>query len=259
MHKQPSDFQRRALVTGASVGLGKAFAEQLAREGWRVTLVARREPELHGVAKSLSGNGHSVLAADLATQSGLSEVAAELASGNYSLLINNAGFGWIGHSLDMPDETMERMLSLNIAALAHLSSTFLKSAKPGDALVNVASILGLVPYPPQNLYAATKAFVQQFTVGLWEEFQPRGIHVMALCPGATETEFFKNAGKSDISAYRKMMKSETVVSIALSALKNSKKPICIPGWHNQLFVFLIRHLIGITPGVRLLGKFGRRL
>jgi short-subunit dehydrogenase len=249
---------KKALITGASSGIGKAFAQALANDGWQIVLVARRENTLEEVRKSLPGTGHETLVADLATPAGIENVAFALKSGEITMLINNAGFGWIGDSTEMPDSTLEEMLSVNIAALTKLSLEFLKAAPHGSYLLNVASVIGLVPFPPQTVYAATKAFVVSFTCGLWSDWSPKGYRVLAVCPGATDTEFFVRAGAARVSKFRQMQSPDDVVNDALKAAFGGSGPVKITGLHNRIFVFLGRHVFGIPRITKLLGTFGRK-
>ena len=155
--------EKRALVTGASEGIGQAFAEALATEGYQVTLVARSQERLQAARARLSGAGHEVLVADLSTPAGIERVAAELAGG-YTLLINNAGVGSHGAFAATDLLQLQAMMRLNCDAVMQLSHAFLRGSKKGDALINVASVLGLLGMPQvAGLYAATKAFVITFS------------------------------------------------------------------------------------------------
>ncbi|MCB9708361.1 MAG: SDR family oxidoreductase [Myxococcales bacterium] len=236
---------KRALVTGASGGIGRCFAKHLAEEGFAVTLVSRNTERLNQVAESLAGDGHRVLAADLSTDPDVQRVCADIAQSHYDLLINNAGIGLYGPLVDSDWERLIGMQRLNCDALLALSYAFLTHARDGSALMNVASVLGLVPFPNGGaLYAATKAFVVSLSQSLWEEERKRGVHVMALCPGVTDTDFFAAAGGDPRKPPPKSVTqtADEVVREALDALACRNAPIVVTGLKNRLFVAMMRGL-----------------
>ena len=172
---------KTALVTGASSGIGAVFARELARDGYAVTCVARSKDKLQGLLKELGG-GSRMLLADLADRDQLQAVAADVESTGYSLLVNNAGYGIYGRFEEIPLDRHEHLMTVNMNALVRLSHAFLKKAAAGDALINVSSALSLLTYPGGAVYAASKAFVTNFTESLWYENKDRGVYVMALLP-----------------------------------------------------------------------------
>ncbi|MGY8990899.1 MAG: SDR family NAD(P)-dependent oxidoreductase [Rhodospirillales bacterium] len=238
----------KALITGASSGIGQAFALELARRGYDLTLIARREQKLKTIIEELSKTDtdqkHRILVADLSKPSSVDQVSNDIATEQYDLVINNAGAGIYKPFRDAPWEDIEANVQLNCLAVTKLSYQYLKTAKAGDALINVASIVGFTPYPPAAVYGATKAFVLSLTEALWQQYRAQDIYVMALCPGATDTEFFETAGvdpkKRPPRFYRQT--SEEVVATALRALKKRHQPTVIPGWHNKMFHFVMRIL-----------------
>jgi len=132
-------MEKKALVTGASEGIGAVFARKLAKEGFVITGVARNEEKLQSLVREI-GTRHNYIVADLSTESGQKKVMSELSGAHhYDLLINNAGVGAVGKFLDIPLERQLRMLHLNCAAVVNLSHAFLKNSKSGDALINVSS------------------------------------------------------------------------------------------------------------------------
>lgn len=186
--------ERRAIVTGASQGLGREFAERLAERGFVLTLVGRDTKALARALEALGGTGHAYLGLDLSTEAGLEALAQELRHGQYDLLVNNAGAGLYGPFESCDVHEAQRMVRLNCEAVVALSHAFLRTAQPGAALINVSGILGTVPFPGYSAYAATKAFVLSFSEALSHEQRARGIYVMGLCPGPLATEFVKRAG-----------------------------------------------------------------
>lgn len=231
----------RALVTGASEGIGRAFAQALAREGYAVTAVARNEARLRELMAAL-GAGHDYQVADLSTPADVDALAGRLAGSPYALLVNNAAAGRYGDFAQLPLEDVRRLLRLNVEALVTLSHAFLRGARPGDALINVSSILAFLPMPDNGLYSATKAFVTSFSEALWEQQRRRGVYVLGLCPGATATEFHARAGGRRRRAGGLTQTPEQVVAEALAALRARRRPTHVTGWHNRLAVLASRAL-----------------
>lgn len=176
-----------ALVTGASSGIGEAMVELLAAAGVPTVVVARRRDRLEALAARHAGV--EVLVADLQTAAGLAAVGERV--GDVDLLVNNAGFGTSGlfHELD-PDRLLGE-IQLNVGALTRLSHAALATMVPRGRgfLLNVSSVASFQSAPKLAVYAATKAYVTSLTEGLHEEVRGTGVHVTALCPGLTPTEF----------------------------------------------------------------------
>ena len=182
---------RTALVTGASSGIGEVMVGLLADAGVPTVVVARRADRLEALAAR--HGGIEVLPADLTTDAGQRAVVARIADGErpIDLVVNNAGFGTNGtfHELD-PDRLADE-IELNVAALTRLSHAALAAmvARRRGWLLNVSSVASFQPAPRLAVYAATKAYVTSLTESLHEEAKPAGVHVTALCPGLTKTEF----------------------------------------------------------------------
>ncbi len=183
-----------ALVTGASEGLGRAFAKRLAGDGYQVVAVARNEARLQNLIGELGDGGHSILTADLCETAGVAEVAEALNSKHFDLLVNNAGLGRYGDFATSDELHSQQMIRLNCEALVALSHAFLENARQGDALVNVSGLLGLLPVPGMSVYAGTKEFILSFSQALWHEQKERGVYVMALVPGPIATDFKSRSG-----------------------------------------------------------------
>lgn len=246
---------KRAMVTGASSGLGAVFARELAREGYAVTCVARSGDRLRTLVQEL-GQGHRALVADLGDNGQMERVADELENGRYSLLVNNAGYGIYGRFAELPVDGQEHMMSVNMNALVKLSHAFLKQARSGDALINVSSVLSLLPYPGGAVYSGTKGFVTNFTEALWYEHRDRGVYVMALLPGVTETNFHAVAAGGRITAPPSgpSYPPEVVVKDALAALKKRATPSVISGPLYRLLTFLVTRLAGRKMMIVSMGK-----
>jgi short-subunit dehydrogenase len=255
---------KTTLITGASSGIGESFARRLAAQGENVCLVARSEEKLATICNEL-GREHNVQAQyvvmDL-TEGGAGErLFNEAARRGFEVetLINNAGFGSMGDFVRLDLETELRMIDLNIKALVDLTYRFLLPMRERrrGAIINVASTASFQPVPFMTTYAATKAFVLSFSIGLWEENRPFNVLVMALCPGVTETNFFE-AGHMDKPPMRFSQTPDEVVDTALRGLKRGKSHI-ISGWPNYLMTeserLVPRRLVARVVGAALRPRY----
>jgi short-subunit dehydrogenase len=229
------------LITGASSGIGAAFARKLAARGRNVLLVARSEDKLIALCNEL-GRLTSIRAQYVALDLQDPDAPVQLLEETkrreleIDMLINNAGFGSMGDFVKLDLQHELDMIQLNVRALVELTHRFLvpMRARKGGTIINVASTAAFQPVPYMSTYAATKAFVLSFSEALWDENRMHGIHVMALCPGVTETNFFEAAG-IDRPPMRTIQTAEEVVETALRALPR-KKSVVISGWANWVVV-----------------------
>jgi short-subunit dehydrogenase len=227
----------RALVTGASEGIGRAVAFSLAKDGYAVTAVARRVEGLETLMAEL-GDGHDYLAADLCTEDGLRSVAERLRHGGYTLLVNNAGTAGHGDFSAVVLESALATLDLNCRAVVVLSHAFLAAATPGSVLVNVSSTLGSTPKPGMAVYSASKAFVTAFSETLWYEQKARGVRVLALCPGVTATA---SQSADDVPSWL-IRTPEQVADRARKALAGNAGPIVRTSRVDRAFAAALRLL-----------------
>lgn len=237
-----------ALVTGASSGIGKEFAELLASQGANLILTARSMDKLEALRESLldaHGIKVEVFSNDLSRPGAATALHAEIVSRglDVDLLINNAGFGKWGKFLDFDIDCYNEMLNLNINSLIELSHLCLPAMldKGDGGIINVASTAAFVPLPYSAVYAATKACVLSFSEGLYGEVADKGVHVMALCPGGTETEFASVANDNvDLSG----AKWDSAESVALQGLEEflKGKSCFIAGKGNGMAAMLPRFL-----------------
>lgn len=249
--------QKNVMITGASEGIGRAFAHRLASEGYTITATARNEVRLQELMTELGEGGHAYLVADLSTAGDIDKIAASLATGRCNLLINNAGYGVYGAFFKADLSRLEAMLRLNCNALVALSHAFLQQAENGDALINVSSALAFMPMPSAGTYAATKAFVTSFTETLWHEQKKRGIYVMGLCPGVTATQFHDRAGGDETNRPPATITQtpEEVVAVAMQALAERAKPTVVSGVKNKLVTNLTR-VMSRKRIVKMMATFG---
>ena len=252
------------LITGATSGIGAAFARKLSALGRNVFLVARSEDKLIALCNEL-GRLTSIraqyMAVDLRKPDERLRLFEETQKRELEIdtLINNAGFGSMGDFVKLDPQRELEMIELNITAVVDLTQRFLgpmRNRKSGT-IINVASTAGFQPVPYMATYAATKAFVLSFSEALWDENRMHGIHVMALCPGVTETNFFEASG-IDRPPMRAVQTPEEVVETALRAMPR-KKSLIISGWSNWFVVeaerFLPRSAVTKVAGNALRSRF----
>ncbi|MCC7370333.1 MAG: SDR family oxidoreductase [Chloroflexi bacterium] len=210
----------RAIVTGASWGIGETFAETLAARGADVLLVARTEDRLRQLAERLREQYRvrvEIVAVDLADPDGPRQLCEQAAARGFepNLLVNNAGLGVLGPFAELPVEQARDMVRLNVLALTDLTYRVLTGmqARGEGAIINVGSASGFQPLPNYGVYAATKAFVISFTAALWAENRQQGIQVVAVCPGPVDA-----GAPEDRAAKRRLRKKVTREQVVLRAL-----------------------------------------
>jgi uncharacterized protein len=228
-----------AVITGASAGIGTAIARDLAAGGTNLILTARRRDRLAGLSTELSDKHKIrtlVCVADLAQPEGPEQIFSFAEEKNISvdLLVNNAGFGAYGEFHKVAVERLVEMTQVNVSAVVHLTHLFLPGMierRSGDILI-LASTAAFQAVPYISTYAATKAFDLYFAEGLAEEVRPYGVRVCALCPGSTETEFFKVAGQRNHTRSSPET-PEKVARVGLRALAAGKSFV-VSGFANKL-------------------------
>ena len=235
-----------ALITGASSGIGKAFAYELAKKGVNLVITARSEDALAKIASDLSSQYKievAYLVKDLSLPSSSQEIYEELTEKGIQidLLINNAGIGKWSNFLDQEVETYEKMIQLNISSLVQLSHLFLPNMlKNGHGgIINIASTGALQPCPYIAVYCASKSFVLNFSEALHGEYSDKGVVVTAICPGNTETNFQTTA-----NANTKGMSYDSAEEVAKQSIEAllQKKNNKIIGFGNYMQSFLPRIL-----------------
>ena len=238
------------VITGATSGIGAAFAERYAGMGYHLMLVGRRAEPLRDRAAGLAAR-HAVRAepvvCDLSEPAELARLEASLSAlPEIEVLVNNAGFGLARPYLSEDVDASSRMVDVHCRAalrLTHAVVPEMKRAGTG-AIINVASMAAFIPLSNDPPYSATKAFLVNFSEGLWTSLRASGIRVQALCPGFTRTEFHARLG---IPAERlrnrgpvRWMSAEKVVDASLRGLARGTV-ICVPGFWNKVLVGFERH------------------
>jgi len=253
---------RWALVTGASAGIGLAFAHRLAERGMHLVLSARREERLRALAEELRGKHGvqtAVVPADLGEAGSAGPLWARASEGRrIHLLVNNAGFGAQGLFHDLPLDRQVEMMQLNCTSLLELAHHALRAMRPAGegGIVNVASLASFQPVPNLATYAAGKAFVLSLSQALWAENRDAGVRVLALCPGRTPTEFQEVAGTGSTDGSFGVRTPEQVVDAGLRALERGDHTV-VPGLENYLASWLVR-IVPRSPLTRALKAAVRR-
>jgi short-subunit dehydrogenase len=248
---------KTALITGASSGIGTAFAQELAMRQINLILVARSQNKLYQLAEKLQHQVPikvEVIVQDLTEQQAAKKVYDTITEKglNVDFLVNNAGVGDYGAFTQRELSRQAEMIQLNIVALVELTYLFLSEMQQRGTgnIINVASIAGFQPLPYLSVYAATKAFVLSFSEALWAENKGRNINILALCPGPTDSNFFEAADFPDSFTNKNngsLTSAKEVVKDALEALENRKSNTVPGGLSNQFIVnssrFLPRELL----------------
>lgn len=236
------------LITGASGGIGEAFAHVAASEGHPLILVARTEAELHrvrGVVIARYAVPVTVIVLDLGKPQACDDLANELEARKLGpdILINNAGFGLIGKASELARENQLQMIDLNVRALTDLTLRFLPQmiARGSGGVINVASTAGFMPGPNMAVYFATKAYVISFTEALFEETKGSGVTLTTLSPGPVETGFQRRAGMKQARALSRMI-PKTAMAVAQAGWAGFKagERLVVPGTMNKLTAYALR-------------------
>ena len=240
-------IRRRALVTGASSGIGAAIARELAALGFDLVLTARRRDALHAVAATCKGVNVEVVTADLGKPDAARALwDAAIVGGPIDILINNAGFGYFRRFDEVDWARDAELVQLNMTSLVELARCFVdaRKASTGPAhMVNIASTGAYQSVPNMALYAASKAFVRNFSEALHDEHRGTPLSVTCICPGGTETAFHAASGGGDYSwiANASTKSAEFVAHAAVRAMLQGKRTV-VPGLFNKLSCFGVRLL-----------------
>lgn len=252
-----------ALITGATAGIGAAFARRLAADGYGLVLVARDAARLSEIAAELTerhGTAVEILPADLATDEGCALVEERLTE--VDVLINNAGISLNRSFLKSTVRDEERLLRLNVHAVMRLTLAVLPgmTQRRRGSVINVSSVAGFGAVMPGSTYSASKAWVTNFSQSIAQLVRPFGVRVMALCPGYTRTEFHQRAGINMSRLPRWLwLQADDVVRDAMRDLSRGKV-ISVPDWKYKIAVFGLRHLpYGLLQAVArdTRGRIGR--
>ena len=236
------------LITGASSGIGEAFARRLASEKHDLALVARSEKALHELCDELMLE-HKItahyVALDLTEAGADRRLFEETEKHGFEVdwLINNAGFGSVGDFSKLDRENEFRMIDLNVRALVALTHRYLQGMRyrKRGTIINVSSAAGFQPIPFMATYAATKAFVSSFSEAIAEENRRYGIQVLALCPGSTKTNFFAASNIDRPIQVKGQQTVDDVVETAMRAIKSDRIKV-VSGLANKIGAMLGKYV-----------------
>lgn len=243
--------QPMALITGGTSGIGAAYAELLAKAGYAMILVGRRQSELTAVCAKLAaqyGISAEPLLVDLSVASERAELAQRIrALPRLDALINNAGYSEDGCYGDVSWSKQQALLDVHVQASCELSHAALPLLLAGSgALINVASVASWLPTPQNALYGPSKAFIRSFSETLALTYRRQGLKVQALCPGFTVTDFHQKLGIDPQQFYRSrgIMRAWSAQSVVQKSWRDLQRGqiVSIPGWNYRLMVVLLRHL-----------------
>ena len=238
---------KTAIITGASSGLGREFARQLADVFPDIEccwLIARREDRLEEIAREMVGVETVCLPLDLCDSMSFTTLQEKLAAEKpeVAMLINNAGCGYLGLMGEVPTDTQTRMVDLNVRAVTAVTHMTVPYLVPGARVLNVSSIAAFCPCPRMTVYSATKAFVRSFCNGLRRELDGKGIRVLEVSPGWVSTDFIPGSGGDVVppGVFRHTVTREEVVAQAMRDLqKGRKRSLC--GWYDRVQVWMCTH------------------
>jgi uncharacterized protein len=238
-----------AIITGASAGIGAELARVFARHGHTLLLVARREQRLHELADEIAATGASrpaVLALDLAVRDATKRITDALAAKSLEpqYIVNNAGFGLIGHAATLARDEQLDMIDLNVRALSELSLAFIETlSRHRGGILNVGSVGSFMPGPGSAVYYAGKAYVLSLSEALHRELAPRGVRVCCLCPGPVATEFQARSGvPDDLPRWPLAISAVRVAEAGYRGLMRGQR-VVIPGFGNWLVARMVAPLM----------------
>lgn len=246
------------IVTGASGGLGKAYARYLASSGLSVGLVARNFEAMTILAGELSekwGVETRIWRSDLTQAADRAGLIDDLMHLNVHTMINNAGYGLLGPVVELDARRQSDMVTLNCVALTELTQAVLPGMldRQQGSIINVASTAAFQPIPTMAAYAGSKAYVLRFTQGLWAEVRGTGVRTIAICPGPTETAFFEVAGNDQVMTKRRT--PEQVVQTTFAGLR-ANKPYVVDGPSNT-FLAAVAAVAPARLALRVAGQLVR--
>jgi short-subunit dehydrogenase len=225
-----------AIVTGASSGIGLSVARKLAQVGGKVALVARTKDKLEALARELGENA-AAYPLDVGDLRALAALPARVVErfGALDVVVNNAGLHHRGEIAHLSADALAEMVNVNLTAPIYLSRAALEHLRPGGAIVNVASLAGMVPFPGAATYCATKAGLRAFSRAMGDELRERGIHVGTVSPGPVDTGFFDDLEKvADVTFSQPISTADEVADAVLACIRDKEPEIAVPSASGRL-------------------------
>lgn len=257
------NFGPWALIAGASEGLGAAYAEELARKGLNVILLARTEEKLEQLAKKIRDEYSvkaQIIVQDLSAENLLEEIKNKTDKLEVGFLVCNAALSPIGLFLNTSLEQHEKVIAVNCRApmvLTHHFGKLMKERKRG-AILLMTSLAGLQGNPVHAHYSSTRAYNINLAEALWDELKQDNIQVMACLAGATNTPNYRRSKPKKLGFFApKVLKPETVAKQAVKAIKKTRKPLFIPGFMNRVYSCIMQNLIPRKQTVKMMGNIAR--
>jgi short-subunit dehydrogenase len=255
---------KAVLITGATSGLGLAYAREHAKEGYNLIITGRREDKIKFNAIDIEQTYHikvKVLIVDLANQDGLNYLLDEIKDDEIEVLVNNAGFGLKPVLVETKREEMDRIMFLQMNAVVILTQYILKEMliRNRGTVINISSDGAFAVMPRNVLYSSTKLFIINFTEGLYMELEKYNIKVQVVCPGFIDTDFHESAGMNVVKKKKGFMKfssPEDIVSMAMKDL-NKGKVVCVPGMEAKI-IRLMAHFLPRTMFYKIAISFTRK-
>ncbi|TDO98714.1 SDR family oxidoreductase [Marinomonas balearica] len=232
---------KRALLTGASGGIGQAIARELAEKGVSLILVGRNQKKLEALMRQLSGEGHHIIVADIATTTGLESVVSYVEQwGGLNMLINNAGVSHLSMLEDMDHKEIPRIISTNLIAPMSLTHALMPTFKQSSeaSIINIGSAFGSIGFAGQTAYCASKFGMRGFSESLYRELADTQIEVFYLAPRATSTNINSSTAMAMNEELGNHIDSPDLVAKCLVEQLQNKKPRCFIGFPERIFVKL---------------------
>ena len=226
-----------ALVTGASSGIGLAVARKLVGEGAKVALVARTASKLEEIARELGADRAAAFPCDVANLPALKQLAAAVVArfGGLDILVNNAGLNHRGSILAHTPEELAQVITTNLTAPIYLTRACADHLRDGGAVVNVASLAGMIPVEHEAAYCASKAGLRAFARSAAEDLRERGVSVSTVCPGPVDTSFFGDvASVPDMVFSQPMRSADQVADAVLDCIRDGTPEIALPALSGKL-------------------------
>lgn len=242
-------MKNATLITGATSGLGLAYAKEYAKKGYNLIITGRREDKINVNAKYIENTYNvkvKIVIVDLAHEKGLNDLLDEIKDDEIEVLVNNAGFGLKPVFSEVPQGDMDRIMFLQMNTVTILTQNILKKMliRNKGTIINISSDGAFAVMPRNVLYSSTKLFILNFTEGLYMELIDSNINVQVVCPGFIDSDFHESAGMNVVKkkkGFMKFMDPEEIVNLAMRDVQKGKV-VCVPGADAKIIRFMANFL-----------------